>query len=54
MRPPDLDKLRESGRISATARETCKAMIKPGARLAEIAETAETIIREELAKLLEE
>ena len=32
---PDLDKLRESGRISALARETCKKMIVPGARIGE-------------------
>ncbi len=44
---PDLDKLRESGRISALARETCKQMIRPGARLEDIANRAEEIIREE-------
>lgn len=44
MKPPDLEKLRRSGLISATARETCKQMIVPGARLEEIAITAEQII----------
>jgi len=43
---PDLDKLRHSGRISATARETCKTMIEPGVRLEEIATAAEKIIRD--------
>ena len=43
---PDLDKLRESGRISALARETCKKMIVPGARIEDIAQAAETIIRD--------
>lgn len=46
MRPPDLDKLRRSGQISATAREECKKLIVPGARLAAIAERAEEIIRD--------
>ena len=32
MKAPDLDKLRQSGRISATAREHGKKMIVPGAR----------------------
>ena len=32
----DLDKLRRSGLISATARETCKKLIKPGVRLEKI------------------
>ena len=43
---PDLEKLRRSGLISATARETCRKRIEPGVRLEEIALTAETIIRE--------
>ncbi|MEM7200805.1 MAG: type II methionyl aminopeptidase [Planctomycetota bacterium] len=43
---PDLDKLRLSGRISATAREHCRKMIEPGVRIEEIARTAESIIRE--------
>ena len=30
---PDLDALRESGRISSLARETCKQMIVPGAKI---------------------
>ena len=42
---PDIEKLRLSGRISATARETCKNMIEPGVRLEEIALEAERIIR---------
>ena len=42
----DLDKLRLSGRISATARETCKKMIRPGVKLEKIALEAETIIRD--------
>jgi methionyl aminopeptidase len=46
VKPPDLEKLRRSGVISATARETCKAMIVPGARLEAIALAAERIIRE--------
>jgi methionyl aminopeptidase len=46
MKPPDLERLRRSGRISATARETCRAMIRPGARLADIAVAAETVIRD--------
>jgi len=43
---PDLEKLRMSGRISATARETCKKMIEPGVRLEDVALEAEKIIRE--------
>jgi methionyl aminopeptidase len=43
---PDLEKLRLSGRISATARETCRKMIEPGVRLEEIALAAEAVIRE--------
>jgi methionyl aminopeptidase len=42
----DLDKLRLSGRISATARETCKKLIRPGVKLESIALEAETIIRD--------
>lgn len=42
----DLDKLRRSGHISATARETCKKLIQPGAKLEKIAVEAETIIRD--------
>ena len=43
---PDLDKLRRSGRITATAREHCKALIQPGARIEAIAMEAERVIRE--------
>lgn len=43
---PDLEKLRLSGRISATARETCRKMIEPGVRIEEIALAAEAVIRE--------
>lgn len=43
---PDLEKLRLSGHISMTARETCRKMIEPGVRLEEIALTAEQIIRD--------
>ncbi len=46
MRPPDLDKLRRSGRISATAREHGRRMIVPGARLADIAVAVEGVIRD--------
>ena len=46
MRPPDLDKLRLSGRISATAREYGRQMIQPGARIADIAVAVEQKIRE--------
>lgn len=44
MKPPDLEKLRLSGRISATAREAGKKMIQPGAKVREIAEAVEAII----------
>jgi methionyl aminopeptidase len=44
MKPPDLEKLRLSGRISATAREHGKSMIVPGARLRDIAEQVEAMI----------
>ncbi len=43
---PDIDKLRRSGRISATVREHCKKMIRVGARVEEIARTAEAMIVE--------
>lgn len=46
MSPPDLDKLRLSGRISATTREHCKQMIRVGARLEDIARAAEAMIVE--------
>lgn len=46
MKPPELDKLRRSGQISAATRDACKQMIRPGARLAQIAETAEAMIRD--------
>ena len=46
MSPPDLEKLRLSGRISATTREHCKKMIKVGARLEDIARAAEAMIVE--------
>jgi methionyl aminopeptidase len=46
MKPPDLDALRLSGRISATARETCRQMIQPGMKLEKVALEAETIIRD--------
>lgn len=44
MNPPDLDKLRKSGQISATAREHAKRMIVPGAKLRTIAEEVEQMI----------
>jgi methionyl aminopeptidase len=43
---PDLDKLRRSGFISATAREHGKTLIKPGARLEQIVLEVERVIRE--------
>jgi methionyl aminopeptidase len=46
VQPPDLEKLRRSGRISATARQEGKKLIKPGARLEEIAVAVETMIRD--------
>jgi methionyl aminopeptidase len=46
VKPSDLDMLRRSGQITATARETCKKMIKAGTRLEDIACEAERIIRE--------
>ena len=42
----DLDKLRLSGRITATARETCKKMVRSGVRLEKVAIEAESIIRD--------
>ena len=42
----DLDKLRLSGRITATARETCKKLVHAGVRLEKVALEAETIIRD--------
>ena len=44
MKPPDIEKLRRSGHISATAREHGRTLIQPGAKLREIAETVETMI----------
>lgn len=46
MKAPDLDKLRRSGQISATAREHGRSLIKPGANIREIAEECETMIYE--------
>ncbi|MCC6671965.1 MAG: type II methionyl aminopeptidase [Planctomycetes bacterium] len=46
MKAPELEKLRRSGRISATARERCRTLIQPGARLEAIALEAERIILE--------
>ncbi len=42
----DLEKLRLSGRISATAREHGRKLIVPGAKIREIAEEVETVIRD--------
>ncbi len=44
MSPPDLEKLRQSGRISAAAREHGRKLIVPGANLREIADSVETLI----------
>lgn len=44
MKGPDLDKLRRSGFISATAREHGKKLIVPGARMADIAVEVERVI----------
>lgn len=44
MKPPDLEKLRLSGLISATAREHGKSMIVPGAKLRKIADEVEEMI----------
>ncbi len=46
MKPPDLEKLRRSGLISATAREHGKKMIRPGARLEDIARAVEQVIHD--------
>ena len=46
MKPPDLDSLRLSGRISAIARETCRKLVQPGVKLEKVALEAETIIRD--------
>ena len=46
MRAPELDKLRRSGFISATAREHGKKLIKPGARIEAIAKEVEQVIRD--------
>lgn len=46
MKPPDLDKLRRSGFISATAREHGRKLIRPGARMADIAIEVERVIHE--------
>ena len=43
---PDIEKLRRSGLISATAREEGRKMIVPGAKLEDIACAAEAIIRD--------
>jgi methionyl aminopeptidase len=43
---PDVDKLRQSGRITATARDRCRDLIRAGARIEEIALEAERLIRE--------
>lgn len=42
----DLDSLRRSGVISATARTTCKKLVQPGVRLEKVALEAEMIIRD--------
>ena len=42
----DLDKLRESGRISATALAHGRAMLKPGMQIAAVQEAVEAKIRE--------
>ena len=44
--PEDLEKLRLSGRISAAAREHGRTLIVPGAKIREIAEAAEAVIRD--------
>ena len=44
MKGPDLEKLRRSGFISATAREHGKKLIKPGARIEAIAREVEQVI----------
>ena len=42
----EIDKLRRAGQITATARDTCKKLVEPGAKLETIALEAESIIRE--------
>jgi len=49
--PDQLENLRLSGRISATAREHGRKLIVPGAKVREIAEEVETVIREMGGKL---
>ena len=44
MKPPDLEKLRKSGRISATVREYGRTLITPGASMRSIAEELEQMI----------
>jgi methionyl aminopeptidase len=46
MKGPDLEKLRRSGFISATAREHGKKLIKPGARIEAIAREVEQVIHD--------
>lgn len=46
MNPPDLEKLRRSGLITATAREAGKKMVRVGVRIEEVALAAEAIIYE--------
>ena len=43
---PDLEKLRRSGFISATAREEGRKMIVPGAKLEDVAVAVEAILRD--------
>lgn len=43
---PDIEKLRRSGLISATAREAGRKMIVPGAKLEDVARAVEAIIRD--------
>ena len=40
---PDLEKLRRSGVISATARETCREMIIPGAKLEDMLQSPQDV-----------
>ena len=44
MKPPDLEKLRRSGLISATAREHGRKMARPGAKIEAIARECEEMI----------
>lgn len=46
MKPIDLDKLRQSGRISATALRHGKSLIKPGARIEDIQRACEQVIHD--------